>query len=128
MDIQLLISLQVQKSHRILSEGDEMVSLKHWDIAANRYYYACYHMLQALFISRGFSAKSHDGSLTYLGKHFILTGEVDKKFGRFFARMVQLRQKADYNSIADVSEEEVAEMAPLSHEFVSSIESILKRG
>ncbi len=111
MDKNLLISLQVKKSRRILSEADEMVSLKHWDIASNRYYYACYHILQALFISRGISAKSHDGSLTFLGKYFILTGEIDKKYGRFFARMVQLRQKADYNSVSDVTEEEVQEMS-----------------
>ncbi len=126
MDLELLISLQKQKSHRILAEADEMVSLKHWDIASNRYYYACYHMLQALFISRGISAKSHDGSLTYLGKYFILPGEVEKKFGRFFARMVQLRQKADYNSIAEVTEDEVHEMAPLSHDFIESLEQLIE--
>lgn len=28
--------------------------------------------------------------LTELGKHFILTGQLDKKYGRFFARMIQL--------------------------------------
>ncbi len=79
MDKEMLISLQVKKAHRILAEADEMMSLNHWDIAANRYYYACYHILQALFISKGISAKSHDGSLSYLGKNFILSGEIDKK-------------------------------------------------
>ena len=96
MDKELLIKLQKEKSHKMLADADEMVIQKRWDIAANRYYYACYHMLQALFISRGVSAKSHDGSLTHLGQDFILSGEVDKKFGRFFSRMVQLRHKADY--------------------------------
>lgn len=55
MDILLLISLQKEKSHRILDQADEMVMLRHWDIAANRYYYACYHMVQALFIKYGIS-------------------------------------------------------------------------
>jgi len=40
----------------------------------------------------------------------------------FFARMIQLRIKADYNSLAEVSEAEVLEMAPLSHEFVAAVE------
>ena len=39
--------------------------------------------------------------------------------------MVQLRHKADYNSVAEVSEDEVLELAPLSKEFVEKIESIL---
>ena len=125
MDKDLLIKLQKEKSHKMLSDANDMVEQKRWDIAANRYYYACYHMLQGLFISRGMSAKSHDGSLTHLGQDFILSGQVDKKFGRFFARMVQLRHKADYNSIADVTENEVLEMDPLSIEFVKQIEAII---
>lgn len=125
MDKELLIKLQKEKSHKMLAEADDMVEQKRWDIAANRYYYACYHMLQGLFIAHGLSAKSHDGSLTHLGQDFILPGLVDKKFGRFFARMVQLRHKADYNSVAEVSETEVLELAPLSKEFVEQIENLL---
>lgn len=125
MDKELLIKLQKEKSHRILAQANDMVDQKRWDIAANRFYYACYHMLQGLFISRGLSAKTHDGSLTHLGQDFIMQGTVDKRFGRFFARMVQLRQKADYNSVAEVTEEEVLEMAPLSKDFVETIEQLL---
>lgn len=125
MDKELLIKLQKEKSFRMLQEADDMLLQKRWDIAANRYYYACYHMLQALFISRGLSAKSHDGSLTHLGQDFILKGQIDKKFGRFFARMVQLRHKADYNSIAEVTETEVLELAPLSKEFMVQVEAII---
>lgn len=125
MDKELLITLQKEKSHKMLSDADAMVDQKRWDIAANRFYYACYHILQALFISRGVSAKTHDGSLTHLGQDFILSGEIDKKFGRFFSRMVQLRHKADYNSIAEVTKEEVLEMQPLSKEFIEQVENII---
>jgi len=126
MDKHLLINLQIAKSRRFLKDADDMVEQKRWELAANRYYYACYHIVQAAFISRNLSTKSHDGCLTELGKSFILTGELDKKYGRFFARMIQLRIKADYNSIAEVAENEVLEMAPLSKEFVDSIEALLK--
>ena len=125
MNKDLLIQLQKEKSHKMLNDASDMVGQKRWDIAANRFDYACYHMLQGLFISRDLSAKSHDGSLTHLGQDFILPGLIDKKFGRFFARMVQLRHKADYNSIAEVSEDEVLEMAPLAKEFVAKVESII---
>ena len=39
--------------------------------------------------------------------------------------MIQLRIKADYNNIAEVTEAEVLEMAPLSTDFISSIEALL---
>ena len=125
MDKELLVKLQREKAHRILAEANDMVEQRRWDIAANRFYYACYHILQGLFISNGLSAKTHDGSLTHLGQDFIMQGMVDKKFGRFFARMVQLRQKADYNSVAEVTDAEVLEMAPMAMEFVEAIEKLL---
>ena len=125
MDKQLLISLQTTKAHKFLDDANEMVNQQRWDLAANRYYYACFHMVQAAFISRGISTKTHEGCLTELGKNFILTGELDKKYGRFFSRMIQLRMKADYNSVAEVTEAEVLEMAPLSANFITSIEALL---
>ena len=33
--------------------------------------------------------------------------------------------KADYNSIAEVTEAEVLEMAPLSHDFVDAVEGLI---
>ena len=39
--------------------------------------------------------------------------------------MIQLRIKADYNSVAEVTADEVLEMAPLSHEFVESLRKLL---
>ncbi len=125
MDAQLLIQLQTEKAERFLKEGDDMVLQKRWDLAANRFYYACYHMIHAAFITRGIATKTHDGTLTELGKNFIMTGLLDKQYGRFFARMIQLRIKADYNSIAEVSEAEVLEMAPLTHMFIDSLKPLL---
>jgi len=127
MDAKLLIRLQTEKAQRFLQEGDDMLGQKRWDMAANRYYYACYHMVHAVFITRGIATKTHDGTLTELGKHFVLTGQLDKKYGRFFARMIQLRIKADYNSIAEVSEMEVLEMAPLTHEFIDALFPLLAK-
>lgn len=127
MDTNLLIKLQTEKAQRFLQEGDEMLEQKRWDMAANRYYYACYHMVHAVFITRGIATKTHDGTLTELGKHFVLTGKLDRKYGRFYARMIQLRIKADYNSVADVSEQEVLELAPLTHDFINALLPLLAK-
>ena len=121
MDTNLLIKLQTEKAHRFLQEADDMVLHKRWDLAANRFYYAGYHIVHAAFITRNIATKTHDGTLTELGRQFIMTGQLDKKYGRFFARMIQLRIKADYNSIADITEDEVLELAPLSHDFVKAV-------
>ena len=51
---EILVSQQINKSHRFLTQADEVYALKHWDMAANRYYYACFHAVQGLFIHKGF--------------------------------------------------------------------------
>lgn len=125
MDAQLLIQLQSEKAHRFLKDADDMTQQQRWELAANRYYYACYHIVHAAFITLDITTKTHDGTLTEFGKNFVLTGKIDKQYGRFFARMIQLRLKADYNSVANVSEEEVVEISSLAHDFVESVERLL---
>ena len=123
---EILISLQTEKAKRFLSQADEMVELKHWDLAANRYYYACFHAVQALFIARGINAHTHAGINTQFSLHFVKTGIVDVSYGSFLARMFQLRQKADYNCAYEVSESDVQEINGLAHDFIKIILNNIK--
>ena len=121
----ILVSLQTKKAKRFLTQADEMANLKHWDLAANRYYYACFHAVQALFIAKGVNAHTHAGINTQFSLHFVKTGVVDISYGSFLARMFQLRQKADYNCAYEVSESEVQEIVELTHNFVKTIISLI---
>ena len=56
--------MQLEKAHRFLDQADEMCKQHYWDIASNRYYYACYHAVQALLIKNGLYAHTHDGLLS----------------------------------------------------------------
>ena len=89
-----LISLQVEKAKRFLTQADEMVELKHWDLAANRYYYACFHAVQALFIAKGVNAHTHAGINTQFSLHFVKTGIVDISYGSFMCLYVPVKAKS----------------------------------
>ena len=117
----ILVSQQKQKASRFLSQADEMLGMEYWDLAANRFYYACFHAVQGLFISKGISAHTHAGMIQQFSLHFVKTRMVDMHYGSFLARMMELRQKADYNCAYDISEEEVKETATLAHEFIEVI-------
>ena len=124
--IKALVGLQLEKAHRFLAQADEMYSMQYWDLAANRYYYACYHAVQGLFIANGLPAtKKHSGTVTQFSLHFVKTGKVETTYGSFLARMMQLRQKADYNCAYDISEKDLAEQVSLSKEFVKKVEELL---
>jgi len=53
-DRKTLVKLEIEKAQKFLCQAKEMETMSYWDLAANRYYYACFHAVQALFI--------HDGS------------------------------------------------------------------
>ena len=55
-DRKSMITLHRDKAHHMLEQADLMMTMGQWDLAVNRYYYACFHCLQALFVSKGLSA------------------------------------------------------------------------
>jgi len=122
-----LVELRKEKARKFLKEAKQMKTLALWDMAANRYYYACFHAAQALLISQGLSAHTHAGTLGVFGINFIKTGKIDKNLGAFFSRMEQLRMKADYNCEYDVTQEEVQSMSEPSERFVSTIEAYIAK-
>ena len=95
-DRKILVRLQMEKARTFLAQADEMYRQKYWDIASNRYYYACFHAVQALLIHNGLSVRTHDGLITAFGLHFVKTGKVESRLGAFLSRMEQLREKGDY--------------------------------
>ena len=120
-----LVRLQMEKAHLFLQQADEMYKQHYWDIASNRYYYACYHAVQALLIKNGLSSHTHDGLITSFGLHFVKTGKVDRKLGAFFSRIEQLRKKGDYNCFYSISEEEIATMIEPAKELILRIEELI---
>lgn len=121
-----LVELRLEKAKRFIAEAEQMLSMGLWDLAANRFYYSCFHAAQALLIHYGLSAHTHAGTLGVFGMNFVKTGKIDKELGAFFSRMEQLRMKADYNCEYDVSNSDVENMLQPAHDFLNSIIKLIK--
>ncbi len=120
-----LIILRIEKAKRFLIEAEQMLALELWDMAANRFYYSCFHAVQALLVCYGLSAHTHAGTLGVFGMHFVKTGIISKELGAFFSRMEQLRMKADYNCEYSVSESDVESMVEPAHNFIETIDRLI---
>lgn len=120
-----LVELRLDKAKRFLREAEQMLNMELWDMAANRFYYACFHAAQALLVCYGLSAHTHAGTLGVFGMHFVKPGIIDKELGAFFSRMEQLRMKADYNCEYDVSKIDVVSMSEPAHAFITTIEELI---
>ena len=122
----LLVDMQVERARRFVKQADEMMEMGYSDMAVNRFYYACFHIVQALFIQREIVAHTHSGMLTQFSLHFVKTEMVSLEDGSFLARLFQLRQKADYNCAYDITKEEDLSLKEPTHAFVDKIEKLVK--
>lgn len=122
----LLVDMQVERAHRFLKQADEMIGMGYSDMAVNRFYYACFHIVQALFIQREIVAHTHTGMLTQFSLHFVKTEKVTLEDGSFLARLFQLRQKADYNCAYDITKEEALSLMGPTRSFVEKIDNLIK--
>jgi len=118
--------LHLEKAHVFLLDADNNFNNGALSTAANRYYYAVFHAVHALFVMDGIYTKSHEGLNNLFSLHYIKTKKLDSKFGRLVANMENLREKADYDVLYDVTNEIVEKMKPQSYEFVDAVEQFLK--
>lgn len=124
-DRKTLVGLEIEKARKFLKQADKNYKEEEWDIAANRYYYACFHAVQALFVYNGIASHRHSGMLRQFGKYFVQTGVMGKDAGAFLNRMEQLRTKADYNVIFSISSEELQSMVAPAHNLIEHISKLL---
>ena len=120
-----VVRLQMEKAYRFLRQADKMFDEEEWDLAANRYYYACFHAVQGLFVHHGLESRRHKGMITQFGLHFVKTGIISKELGAFLSRMEQLRELGDYNCTFNITKVELEEFVEPAHQLVMLIEKLL---
>ena len=116
-----LVGLQIEKAFKNMEQADEVYKLRYFDLAANRYYYACFHAIQALLLNVGAVCHTHAGLIAEFGKRFIKTGIMPVAFGQFISRLEQLRERGDYNCSYDITESELVDMIAPAHELLEAI-------
>ena len=126
-DKKVLTQLHLDKANTCLKDGEQLLQMESVSAAANRFYYAVFHTIHALFVTKGIQSKSHNGTIAQFNQHFIKTGQIDPKFGHFVAIMENMREKADYDVIYDVSREDLDALKPLAYELLTIVEQMLKQ-
>jgi len=122
---QVLVEYRTQKAKDTLIEAKDNAKLNHWSLAANRLYYALFHMASALLISKGISTKTHSGTIRLLGKEFVQTGLLKKEDGNLISRLQNMRQSGDYDDLFDWTEEDVSPLIDKTASLLAKMENLL---
>lgn len=126
-DKKTLVELYLSKGEETLSDAILCIENRRWNSAANRLYYAVFHVLNALLVSDEKPACSHKGMRLVFGKNYVLTGLASEEEAHLLSRMETMRNKADYDCTFTAKEEVVSELYPQVKDLVEHLKLLVKR-
>lgn len=96
-----------------------------WGDASSRSYYAAFHAVSALLLSRGETYSSHGQVLGRFNKEFIHPGMFPKEFTAVLTRLFEDRQSGDYDFLMGVTETEARQDVADAQRIVKEIHRYL---
>ena len=95
--------------------------------AVSRAYYAAFHYLSALLLSRGLEARAHGGALHLLNREFIRSGLLPTAHNRLLAGLQRTRELADYDPAVDFCADDARSQIEEARAFAADALEILRR-
>ena len=95
--------------------------------AMNRAYYACFYSASAVLMNRGKSFKKHTGVRSGVRNALANEGLMDSSWSRFYNRIFESRQRADYLGFVHFSPEEVEDAIVGAEKFVAIMTGLLNQ-
>jgi len=121
-----LINYRIQRAFESLDEAKILAKKNHWNTVANRLYYSCFYIVNALFSKHDLITKTHSGTKSEFHKSFIKTGVFDKSFGKLYSELFDKRQEGDYQDFYSFEKDEIEPIINSTEQFVSIIENYIK--
>lgn len=118
---QIMVSLEIEKAERFFIQAEKNAEIKEWDVVANRLYYALFHAVSALLIHDEHKVGSHKGAVMVFGQHYVKTGIFSAQDGRFYSQLQTMREKADYNSAWQTTEDIIYPVIEPVRNFIAKI-------
>lgn len=91
-----VIAWSIERSRVRLAAAERELDAGVPHLAADHAYYACFHLLSAIFLHEGLTLKRHSALRAALHERLIQTGRLDRRWGAVFDRLAELRTKSVY--------------------------------
>jgi len=115
----------IESAHGRLRSARAVQEIGEYGNAMSLVYYAFLDAADAALAARTIRTKSHAGTISLFGLHFIKPGLVAAKYSGWFKRAHKFRLQADYERKRDFTPEQVNEAIEQATEFVEVIEKLL---
>ena len=121
-----LIFYRVSRSQEAYDEATLLADNNHWNACANRLYYACFYIVNALLLRFDLSFSSHNGVKISFHQHFVKTGKISKEAGKTYSRIFNLRQEGDYADFKRYNEWDIKPFIAEVEHFLEEVKQQLQ--
>ena len=94
-----VIAWSIERAHVRLAAAERELEAGVPQLAADHAYYACFHLLSAIFLQEGLTLRRHSALRAALHERLIQTGRLERKWGSIFDRLAELRTKSVYAAL-----------------------------
>lgn len=126
-DLRPYITYRLERARDTMAEAQTMLAAGHLHGAVNRLYYACFYSVSALLLCEGRSASKHTGVRALFEEHWVKTRRVSVDRGRFYHKLFDHRQKADYDDFVSLESAEVRSWLDEASAFVGLIAGLVEQ-
>lgn len=129
-DREQLFRYRLEQAEETLAEAEKMLRGEFSNrTIVNRAYYAMFYTILALFIALDIDSRTskHSGIIAAFDRDIVKSGKMATRFSRMLHRLFELRQKADYKEMVEISTESAAEAVKNSKEFLISAKELIAR-
>ncbi len=98
-----------------------------YDDAVSRAYYSAFHAAQAVLLTEGLTANSHQGMVNLFGLHFIKTGKIAPQYGKYLSNLKDDRENGDYEIYSPIEKEDAQNAIREAKEFLRAMKEYLKK-
>jgi len=115
------INYRLQRAEESYCDALILAERERWNAVINRLYYACFYAVIALLLKNDIETQTHDGSRTQFGLKYIKTGLIEKRFGKIYSKLFDMRQKGDYGDLFDYDKDTVSPLIDSTREFIDEL-------
>jgi uncharacterized protein (UPF0332 family) len=94
--------------------------------AISRSYYAAFHLVRALLLTRGLETKTHAGAIHLLNTEFVRPGRLSSSHNRLLAGLQRSRELADYDAAVTFSAVDAASEIADAERFTADALALLR--
>ena len=122
-----LVKYRFSRAKESFDEAILLANGDHWNAVANRLYYACFYLINALLIHNDLNFKSHNGVKTEFHRSFVKTEKISIKSGKLYSRLFNLRHEGDYADFKRFEKEDIEPFIADVEKFFLEIEKLLEK-